>query len=236
MYVTHPVIGVPRIVDTAPVPAPSGDALARVDSNWEREKAECPALYNGKIFSIESIEGSSVTGFMGDYAWHLAQLRDPSLHSELRMRSLAVSGLVVAKGHVIFGRRKLSLAVEGGLWETAPSGTLHDLREADGSLSWRKVFLEELREELHIAPPPMMPRVFALVEDTETNVWEMGVAIELDMDHRSVLASWVASPNPEHSELAAVPVEDVPKFIKVRGKEMVGACPHLLAAYGLAGK
>jgi hypothetical protein len=237
MYVTHPLPEgpwIPRLLDNQTTPSPSEDVLAQVHSNWEREMSERPQLFNGRIFSLDRAEGDLVTGFLADYAWYLAQLRDPGLFGQLRVRSLAVSGLVVAGGHVIFGRRKASLAVEGGLWELAPSGTVHGgLREADGSLSWRKIFLEELREELGIAPPPTPLKAFALIENTETNIWELGVALELKLDHRSILTAYVAAEHPEHTEMAAVPIEDVPKFLNTRRDEMVGACPHLLAAFGL---
>jgi hypothetical protein len=237
MYVIHPLPQSPwnpRIMDNQAPPVPTDEVLDEIRANWEYETAHRPQLFNGKIFSLDRIEGSLLTGFLADYSWYLAQLRNPALFDALRVRSLAVSGLVVAGGHVIFGKRKAGLAVEGGLWELAPSGTIHGgSREADGSISWRKIFQEEIREELGIAPPPTILKAFALIENTQTHIWEMGVALELTMDHRNILTAYVSAEHPEHTEMAAVPLEDVPRFLKVRREEMVGACPRLLAAYGL---
>lgn len=237
MYISHPLPEGLRIVDDAPVPQPSGDALARVRDLWEQELALRPRLFNGRIFSLDRIEGNTAHGFMCEYAWHVAQLREPELSGQLRVRSLAVSGLVVAGGHVIFGLRRQDLAVEPGLWELVPCGTVDDgPRDPDGSISWRGVFLQELREELGLEVPPAAPRPFALIEDTATRIWELGVAVEAKVDHRDVLASFVSNPAPEHTEMAAVPLADVPKFHKTRKKKMVGACPLLLKAYGLLDK
>lgn len=234
MYVTHPVPDGLRVVDILPAPAPPEHALAEARNLWEAELAARPGLFNGRIFSLDSIKGGEARGFMAEYMWYVAQLRAPHLHEHLRVRSLAVSGLVVAGGHVLFGLRKPGLAVEGGLWELAPSGTIHgDLRDKDGSLSWRDVFREELREELGIDAPASEARAFALVEDTDTHIWELGVAVELKLDHREVLAAWASLARSEHSEMAAVPLDDVPRFHTLRKAHMVGACGPLLRAYGL---
>ena len=233
MYLAHPAPKHLRILDTEPVPTPSPQALEEAQAIWESEKRIRPGLFNGKIFSLDRIEDGVARGFMAEYKWHVAQARRPELASHLRVRSLAVSGLVVVDRHLIFGLRKADLAIEGGLWELAPSGTIHDgLREPDGSLSWRDHFLEELREELGIDAPRQLPRIFALIENTATNIWELGVALELNLDHRDILAAYIAASAPEHSEMAAVPFEDAPRFYKERKDQMVGVCGPLLAAYG----
>lgn len=242
MYIAHPVPQELRILDAVPAPRPAAAALDEVRAVWESEKRERPNLFNGKIFSLDSIESDEAYGFLADYSWYVAQQRRPELFGELRVRSLAVSGLVVAGGHMLFGRRKASLAIEGGLWEPAPSGTISgDLREPDGALSWRRVFLDELRGELGLnlgsdlntAGASRLLRPFALIENTATNIWELGVALELDLDHREILGAWAVTPEPEHNEMAAVPIEDVPRFYTERRADMVGVCGMLLAQYGI---
>jgi hypothetical protein len=244
MYVAHPVPLELRILDAVPAPTPSAAALDEVRGIWESEKLARPGLFNGKLFSLDRIKSGEAHGFLADYSWYVAQQRRPDLFAQLRVRSLAVSGLVVAGGHMLFGRRKESLAIEGGLWEPAPSGTIPGgLREPDGSLSWRKVFLDELRGELGLtlgsdlntSGVPGLLRPFALIENTATNIWELGVALEMDLDHREVLGAWIATPAPEHDEMAAVPLEDVPRFYKERlaDNDLVGVCGMLLAQYGI---
>jgi len=234
MYVTHPVPDGFRVLDSASAPAPPEDVLARVRQLWEEELAQRPGLFNGRLFSLEAMHGGEARGFMAEYMWYVAQLRAPELREHLRVRSLAVSGLVTAGGHVLFGLRKNSLAIEGGLWELAPSGTIHGgHREPGGAISWREHFLEELREELGIEAAAAKATAFALVEDTETGIWELGVSVEIPLDHRDVLAAWANLPRSEHSELAAVPVADVPRFHTLRKAHMVGACGPLLRASGL---
>lgn len=234
MYVTHPVPPDLRLMADHPAPSPCAAALKRVEAIWEREKAGRPGLFDGTLFSIARFEGDTALGFMARYKWYVAQLAEPALYDELRVSSLAVSGLVIAGGHVIFGKRKLSLAVEGGLWESAPTGTISaEGMGPDGSLDWRKTFVEEMREELGLDVSPEMARAFALVENTHTHIFELGVAAVLGVDHREVLAAYACAPHPEHTEMGAVPVADVPRFYTARTQEMVGACGFLLAAYGL---
>ncbi|MFP5221637.1 MAG: hypothetical protein ACLGSA_05055 [Acidobacteriota bacterium] len=242
MYIAHPVPQELHILDAVPAPRPAAAALDEVRAIWESEKLERPNLFNGKIFSLDRMEAGEAHGFLADYSWYVAQQRRPELFGELRVRSLAVSGLVVAGGHMLFGRRKASLAIEGGLWEPAPSGTIPgDLREPDGSLSWRRVFLDELRAELGLnlgsdlntSGAARLLRPFALIENTATNIWELGVALELDLDHREVLGAWAATTAPEHNEMAAVPLEDVPRFYTERRADMVGVGGMLLAQYGV---
>ena len=57
--------------------------------------------------------------------------------------------------------------------------------------------------------------------------------MELTVSYQDVLAAYAASPRPEHTEMAAVPLTDVAKFISSRKDHMVGACGPLLSAYGV---
>jgi hypothetical protein len=234
MYITHSVPDSLTIEDTVACPALSPETRAEVQGIWENERVLRPGLFNGGVFSLDHIEGNVAHGFMAEYAWYVAQLQNPTLYDSLRVRSLAVSGLVVANGHLIFGLRKAELTVEGGLWELAPSGTMHgDLREPDGSISWRGLFAEELREELGIDVDPAMARPFALVENTVTHIWELGITVELPVSYQDILAAFAANPSPEHTEMAAVPLADAAKFLTLRKGHLVGACGSLLSAYGV---
>jgi len=235
MYMTHPVPADLRILVDAPVPDPDAALLAQADALWERELVARPKLFDGRVFSLASREGGTLRGFAAPYRWHVATQRDPERFAALGVRSLAVTGLVTASGHLFFGLRKAALAIEGGLWETAPAGTLHtNLREPCGALSWRGIFLEELAEELGVPARAEDLRPVGLVEDTVTGIWELGVAVDLQADHRDVLGAWSSLDATEHTELAAVPLADVPRFLKERAGTLVGACPHLAAAGGFA--
>lgn len=234
MYISHPVPDGLTILDTMAEPALPPEITAEVQAVWESESRLRPGLYNGKLFSLDRIEAGMAHGFMAEYAWYVAQLHNPALYDHLRVCSLAVSGLVAANGHLIFGLRKAELAVEGGLWELAPSGTMHGgLREPEGSISWRGIFSEELREELGIEAPPSLARPFALIENTVTHIWELGVAVEIPASYQDILAAFAANPRPEHTEMAAVPLADVARFYSARKDHMVGACASLLSAYGV---
>lgn len=235
MFATHPVSPALRLLDTAEIPTPSPAALAEVEALWSQALTRVPGLFDGKVFSLARLEGDTAAGFMAPYKWYLAQLARPKLHEELRVRSVALNGLVIAGGHLMFGLRKPTLAVEPGLWETVPTGTLDaTLREPDGSVSWRLAFARELREELGLDLPEMAARPFAMVENTSRHTIETGIVLEIDMDHRDVLAAYISCDTPEHTEMAAVPLADVPRFLTERPGLMTAGSAHLAAALGIA--
>ncbi len=234
MLLTHAVSPDFALSLTAPVPRPPADALDRAEAIWREETARLPSLYNGRIFSVERLEGSLAVGFFAPYMWHVAQFRQPELFEHFRVRSLAVSGLVQAAGHVVFGLRRRDLVVEPGLWESAPTGTIDDTRlNPDGSPCWRAQFLAELAEELGLSARAEALTSVALVEDTVTHIIELGVAVSLPVGPDGVLAAFVGVDKPEHDQLSIVPVADVNRFYATRNDQLVAACAPLLIAGGL---
>lgn len=235
MFVHHPLPSGLTLRDTAQPPSPPAQVLERVEALWQRELAGGRRLFNGRVFSLERLEGGTAYGHLAQYKWYMAQLADPSLIPYLRVRSLAVSGLVIAQGQVLFGRRHPALALEGGLWELTPSGTIHGkLREEDGSLSYRQHFLEELGEELGVILPDAMALTpFALVEDTVLGNWDLGIALRLEADPEHIASNHSFGPGDEYTELALVPEAQVAEFVHARQQEMTGVSRQLLWAWGL---
>jgi len=235
MFIHHPVPPTLTLRDTATPPNPPAGVLARVEALWRRELARGRRLFNGRIFSLERLEGGAAVGYLAQYKWYMAQLAEPALAPYLKVRSLAVCGLVIAGGHVLFGRRHPALALEGGLWELTPSGTIHGgHREADGSVSYRLQFQEELREELGLALPiPRTIAPFALVEDTLLGNWDLGIALRIETDPEAIVQRHGSGLNDEYTELAPVAEADVPAFVHARREEMAGVSRRLLWAYGL---
>lgn len=238
MFIHHPLPPHPATLtlrDTGTPPDAPAEVRARVEAIWRGELAKGRRLFNGRVFSLEHLEGGVVLGHLAQYKWYVAQLAEPALAPFLKVRSLAVSGLVIAQGRVLFGRRHPALALEGGLWELTPSGTIHGRhREADGSVSFRLQFLEELREELGLSLPDSQPLApFALMEDTRTHNWDLGLALRIDADPEAIAARHSSGPNDEYTELALVPEAEVAAFVQARQEEMVGVSRQLLWAYGL---
>ncbi len=235
MFVHHTLPPGLTLRDTAQPPSPPAEVLGRVEALWQRELAGGRRLFNGRVFSLERLDGCTAIGHLIQYKWYMAQLADPSLAPYLRVRSLAVCGLVIAQGRVLFGRRHPALALEGGLWELTPSGTIHGKhREKDGSVSYRQQFLEELGEELGVTLPDAQALTpFALVEDTVLGNWDLGIALRLEADPEHIARSHSFGPNDEYTELALVPEAEVAEFVHVRQQEMTGVSRQLLWAWGL---
>lgn len=235
MFLHHQIPATLTLRDTARPPAPPADVLDRVEAIWRRELENGRRLFNGRVFSLERLKDGTAYGHLAQYKWYMAQLADPSLAPYLRVRSLAVCGLVIARGNVLLGRRHPGLALEGGLWELTPSGTISGKhREADGSISWRLQFLEELREELGLEfPGTQAITPFALVEDTAINNWDMGIALRIEVDPQAIARQHSFGADDEYTELAFVPEADVAAFVHAHRDEMVGVSHQLLYAYGL---
>ena len=235
MFIHHPLPVGLTLRDSAKPPEPSAEVLAQVEAIWQQELAKGRTLFNGQVFSLERFEGHVALGFPAPYTWYVAQLAEPALTPYLKVRSLGVSGLVIAQGHVLFGRRHPGLALEGGLWELPPAGTIHGgLREADGSVSFRLQFQEELREELGLtlsAGQAALP--FALVEDTVRNIWDVGMALRITVDPQTIARHRAIGSNDECTELVLVPEAEVAAFVQDHQDEIVGIARQLLWAYGL---
>ena len=223
---------IPRLGSEAP--RPSDQILKQVEIIWQDRLANSPGLFNGLIFSLDSIQGRVALGWSCPFKWYLAQLTNPELRGHLRVRSLAVSGLCLAKGHLVFGLRHPSLSLDGGLWELAPSGGISGQNpEPDGSFSFTRQFYTELREELGFAPK-QQDRIepFVIIEDTATNIWDMGLFLDLPVEPAELARLHRDKGCQEYSTLEFVPIDQLGSFLASRDGLVSGVSLSLLKARG----
>lgn len=215
---------------------PLGAALERrVEALWRQEQeARRTPLFNGELLSVVSVAPARIEARVTEYRHFVAQRRDPSLSSELRVRPLAVSGLTHCRDGIVFGRRSAGSTQDVGLWELVPSGGI-DARAVrpDGGVDVVGQLLQELREETGCSPEAVIStNPFLLVEDTESAVVDIGIEIRLAIDGAAVLAAHDSRATDEYDELRFVPIADLERFTE----PAVEVSLALLRARGLLGR
>ncbi|MGH7126584.1 MAG: hypothetical protein ACREFI_19560 [Stellaceae bacterium] len=216
MLRTHPIDA--GLVVTATTERLSlGPALdRRVEALWWQEQTKrATPLFNGELLSVVALTPSRVEACVAEYRCFVAQRRDPTLFTQLRLRPLAVSGLLRCRDGVVFGRRAATSTQDAGRWELVPSGGV-DRRAVrpDGSLDVIGQLADELHEETGCTPDAVISaEPFLLVEDTTSGVVDIGIDLALDLDAAAVLAAYRADATAEYDALRIVPISDLSDFV-----------------------
>jgi hypothetical protein len=195
------------IEDAAARPRPSAATLARVDALFEREGVRRPGtLHDGKLFSVSEAAPDALRGWYADYRWWVAQRADASLADELRVRPLAVTGLVRAGGAVLLGQRSARVFEGAGRWELAPSGGVGaEARDASGEPSLVQQVLLELREEIALGREQVTrARPLALVVDEASGVLDVCIELSLGLTRAAFARHAASTKSDEYAALACV--------------------------------
>jgi 8-oxo-dGTP pyrophosphatase MutT (NUDIX family) len=199
---------------TAPTVAP--EVMIRVEEIWQREKAQRgDRLFNGKLFSIHACTPRAIVGRMSEYRYFLAQRRDPALHAALRIRPLAVTGVLVCRDGIVFGRRGSGSEMDGDLWELAPSGSVDDAAvDPEGNVSLAQCLIRELEEETGVCRSKLTapPEAIALIEDLQSHVVDVALRFEVNCSGADILESFSGLRHREYAALELVAPVAVPAF------------------------
>jgi HAD superfamily hydrolase (TIGR01509 family) len=199
----------------------------RVDQIWQREMAQNPRLFNGKIlaYSHHETDGSHVTlfGRVVEYKQFLAQLREPSL--PLGIHGLGVSGLTILRDPgartLLFGVRSDTVTQYPGYLELLPSGSIDTsvIRE-DSTIDFHETLRRELEEESGIRRDRLRStRDLCVIHDRLDRVYDAGVLLDLDAAPREVTNAFPATS--EYVGPYFVRVDDLSRFIQDHGHAMV---------------
>jgi hypothetical protein len=203
---------------------------AIIEQIWAAEQARRGgSLHNGALLALVRTDADCLYVRRTDYQHFIAQRREPRLFAELQLRTLAVSGLARSPEGLLFGRRSGQVTQDAGRWELVPSGGLSPpagASDLDGTaLVYEQCFVE-LEEETGIPRASVeSARAFALVEDPEAHVIDIGVELQL----RDFLAAAEAST--EYDQLLTVSLDALAGF--VRDREVIPVSRALLEARGL---
>ena len=239
-FVVHPISPNVEVRITRDMPSLSPGLDARVASIWVRTKSRVSAsgagnLFNGQIFSIDTIAADLITGHLTEHRRLVAQAEDHALFPELGIRSLAVCGVLRCLGGVVIGRRQVGTFYQPGMWQLCPAGSVDaGSRLADGTMDYRGQLLTEIREELGLASDAIGEATpLCLVEHPGSHVADLGLAANVSLDAAAVLTAHRTHGNSEYDPLRIVPVAALPAFIDWAGDSLVPPAPLLLSRAGL---
>lgn len=211
--VLHPSL---RVVTTPCPAAPDRETMARIDALWTEATRRHPALYNGRVFSATAISADRIEGYWAEYRMVLAQMRAPELFRVLRLRPLAVTGMLRLRSGLVFGQRAATAIYHPGWWQGVPAGSV-ETREDDVPVDLHEQLVAEIEEELGLnardvtVGPPLLA-----CEHPGTHIVDIGMVIDTTLDFSAVHAAWAERGNDEYAALKLMsPVEAL-------------ACPDML--------
>jgi hypothetical protein len=239
-FVVHPIRPDVEVRINRPMPPLEAALEARIDALWAAASARVAAggagqLFNGRVFSIDSITPERITGHLTEYRRLVAQVEDHTLFSGLGIRSLAACGVLSCSGGVVIGRRPAAAIYQAGMWQLCPAGSVDGgAARADGTMDYRAQLQTEVQEELGIGPEflgAITP--LCLVEHAGSRVSDLGMAVHTTLSRDEVLAAHRTSGNGEYDPLRIVPIAELPEFIEWAGNTLVPPAPVFLARAGL---
>ena len=234
MLSVHLLQSEPRVTLGAAAPTVSPDIEARVDEIWQREKElRSHDLHNGRLFSVGYCDDKTIVGWMSEYRYFLAQRREPSLHATLKIKPLAVTGVLSCPNGILFGRRSVRSEMDAGCWELVPSGSVDDAAVGPtGQLSLERCLLIELEEETGIGASEVSAhcRAVALVEDPQSHVTDVGIMLSTACSAAQIQHRFATLENREYSELEIVAPAELRAFRRDQAYSLGAVSAALLDA------
>jgi hypothetical protein len=235
-YLVHPVTPDIDVRVTRAMPPLSPALEARIDRLWNAAAARVEAagagrLFNGQIFSIDTLAPGRITGHLTEYRRHIAQAEDGALFGELGIRALAACGVLRCADGIVFGRRAAGAVYQPAMWQLCPAGSVDaGALRADGSVDFRSQLLTELQEELGLDPQSVgTVTPLCLVEHPGSHVTDLGMAITSTLGAAAIIRAHRARGNAEYDPLRVVPVPQLSAFISWAGASLVAPAPIFLA-------
>ncbi len=197
------------------------DLDAEVSSIWAAERARRPDLFNGQVFCADRIAPDRISGHWTEYRRVLAQMRRPELFDRLRIRALAVNGLIECMDGLVLGRRQAGAVYLPGFWQAPPAGNV-EARNGSATVDLTSQLLAELDEELGLRPTEVEDiRAVMAIEHAGTHVVDVGFLLRTPLSFTAMKARQAVAGNNEYDALRVVAPDEVPRLL-------AGAEPMLL--------
>lgn len=213
-----------------PPPALSAGLQAEVDELWRQEQAQRGGgLFDGQIFSVRDGTPPLLTGGFVPYRQWLAQRRRPDLYEALRLRPLAVSGLLRCADGIVFGRRGGRTTDHPAQWELVPSGGIEPGCVSGQQVDALRQILSEAEEEVGLAEDEVVAMgIFGLIEDLTSHVIDLGIALASRCSAATLRERHRIRGSDEYTALAVVAENDVAGYVASRGDSLIPASAELL--------
>lgn len=189
--------------------APAPAVRARVEAMWDSAlRTPGAAFVDGELFSLSAAAGAELRGpLVGrfvKYRYYHAQRHDPSLSAELRIRPLAVTGVITCRDGVVIGQRLASAGKDAGLWEIVPAGGIEPCcLLPDGRIDPRVQLEKEMREEIGLGAADIAA-VEPLLAMVEGDVTDIVFRTTVARDRREIQAAFARLPAPEHAAIDVI--------------------------------
>ena len=223
-----------------PMPELSRELDAEVEQLWRPAASRVAAggagtLFNGRVFSADSITPGLITGHLTEFRRVVAQMEQPALFKTLRLRPLAVCGVVHCDDGVVIARRHAGAVYQPGMWQLPPAGSVDEHAvDADGSVALTRQLLDELSEELGLATTDMdAPRPLCIVEHAGSQVSDVGMALRCRLDGPAILATHAERGNQEYQSVRILRPGELARFVADTGALMVPPAAVFLRRAGL---
>jgi hypothetical protein len=247
-FVVHEVAGDVEVRIGRAMPGLPRDTELTVERLWQIASSRVAAggagrLFNGQVFSADTITPRLVTGHLTEFRRVVAQMEQPGLfavlgsspRTSLSVRPLAVCGVLRCADGVVVGRRHHAAIYQAGMWQLSPAGSV-DAGAVDdnGVVDLKRQLLGELQEELGLSPDAVgEPRPLCIVEHPGSRVSDFGLALSVNLSAEAVLTAHRAGGNEEYDELRVVPEDKLAAFLAEIGETLVPPAREFLIRAGL---
>jgi len=207
-----------RVEDTvAPV---DRDVAARIAEIWKSGQAvPGSAKHDGTLVSLVSRTKDEWQCLRVAYSWFFAQRREPSLFEKLKVRPLAVTGLITCGDGYLVGRRGGKVEQDAGLWELLPAGGLDEAAiRPDDTIDPIKGLSIEWTEETG-CPAGFIgidPKIVAWVEDQETHVVDLVIEAGCNQPFEVVEECFRNADSDEYTQIACLSASQIMSGTKGR--------------------
>jgi hypothetical protein len=212
----------------------SGSVECEIERLWKMEQQRrAKPLVNGNILSAVSVSPLRILGRIAEYRHFIAQRARPELFEELRIRPVAVSGLLECADGLVFGRRAEGVTQEPRSWELVPSGGIdpNGLTATEGT-GYLSQLLKELREEIGVESDSVSKTTpFCLVDDPDTHVLDIGVAMLSSLSGRTLHDLHRDTGSTEYGEIRVVPIAQIEAFIGNASLQLVPVSALLIQQF-----
>ena len=204
-----------------------------IEAAWRAAQEEYGGtLHNGRLFSVDRHDGETIRGYFVEYRWLVAQRADPALFEVLRVRPLAISGVVETHDGIVFGRRAQTVTQGRGLWELVPSGGVEPGCATGGVIDVVRQAVSELEEELGLREKNAASLApFAFVEDAAEHVLDIGIAIQVPLSFDQLTACHAGSGSGEYVELRALSLIEARNWAASAPTDLLATSRALLDLY-----
>ncbi len=198
-----------EVRETRAMPELSPALEVRVASIWQDERRTRPRLFNGTVFSADRITAAGIEGHWTEYRRALAQLRAPALFDGLRIRALAVTGLLECADGIVLARREAGSVYQPGTWQSPPAGSVERRSgtqgggHVGGAVDLEAQILDECEEELGLPARDLaVLRPVLAIEHPGSRIVDVGMTLRTERHFSAVEAAWRVGGNREYDRLA----------------------------------